>query len=262
MFAKHSNRFLLVGFGALLAILAVLIYEAATPKPMELTQEDIDAAVLYSLDNLPPEPAASAVAYEVIRPSVVLVRRLSGEDENQVEEGVGTGVVVVDTGAILTSLHVVIFAEKIHVVYADGFETPATLLSAQPEQDLAIIQTEVVPEGLVPATLATTRGLCPGDQVVAVGHPFGIGESTSAGIVSGLGRSYVSEDGETLLSNLIQFDAAVNPGNSGGPLVNMNGEVIGIVCSIYHPNNERVFVGIGFAVPIETAASGFGQLPY
>jgi S1-C subfamily serine protease len=262
MLEKRYERYLLVGLGALLAILAVLIYEAVTPDPRELTQEDIDAAVAYTLDNLPPKPAASAVAYEVIRPSVVLVRRLAGEGEDQVEEGVGTGVVVVNTGAILTSLHVVIFAEQIQVVFDDGFETSATLVSAQPEQDLAIIQVDVVPEGLVPATLATTRGLRPGDEVVAVGHPFGIGESTSAGVVSGLGRTYVSEDGETLLSDLIQFDAAVNPGNSGGPLVNMNGEVIGIVCSIYNPNNERVFVGIGFAVPIETAASGFGQLPY
>ena len=260
--AKRYDRPLLVGLGVLLSLLAVLIYEAAKPKPMEITQEDIDAAVLYTLDSLPPGPSTASVAYGVIRPSVVLVRRLVGEGEEQVEEGVGTGVVIVDSGSILTSLHVVYGAELIHVVFADGYETAATMVSAQPEQDLAVIQAQIVPEGLVPATLATTRGLRPGDEVVAVGHPFGIGESTSSGVISGLGRTYVSEDGQTLLANLIQFDAAVNPGNSGGPLVNNKGEVVGIVSSIYNPNDERVFVGIGFAVPIETAASGFGSLPH
>ena len=264
-FVKYRDRLLFLLLGILLSLAAVLIYETAKPNPQQITQEDIDQAVLYSLDNLPPNPSISAVAYEVIRPSVVLVRRLASNTEEQdlpIEEGVGTGVVIVDSGAILTSLHVVYGAELIHVVFADGYETPAVMISAQPENDLAVIQAEIVPEGLVTATLTTTRGLSPGDEVVVVGHPFGIGESTSAGVISGLGRDYVAEDGQTIISNLIQFDAAVNPGNSGGPLVNNKGEVIGIVSSIYNPNNERVFIGIGFAVPIETAAASFGQLPY
>jgi len=109
----------------------------------------------------------------------------------------------------------------------------------------------------------TLRGdLAPGDQVVAVGFPFGIGPSASAGIVSGLKRQFRSPDGQQMLTNLIQFDAAANPGNSGGPLVTMDGEVVGIVTAILNPNRQRVFIGIGFAVPIENAAAAAGMPPF
>ena len=109
---------------------------------------------------------------------------------------------------------------------------------------------------LVPADLQ------PGDQVVAVGFPFGIGPSTSAGVVSGLKRAFRSPEGKQEMSNLIQFDAAANPGNSGGPLVTMDGEVVGIVTAILNPTPARTFIGIGFAVPIENAASAVGMSPF
>jgi S1-C subfamily serine protease len=98
--------------------------------------------------------------------------------------------------------------------------------------------------------------------VVAVGFPFGIGPSTSSGVISGLGRSFRSPEGEQEIGNLIQFDAAANPGNSGGPLVTMDGEVVGIVTGILNPTSHRTFVGIGFAVPIESAASAAGLPPF
>jgi S1-C subfamily serine protease len=120
----------------------------------------------------------------------------------------------------------------------------------------------VIPEGLIPATLASSTGLRPGDAVVAVGNPFGIGDSVSAGVVSGLSRSYLSRETGRVLTDLIQFDAAANPGNSGGPLVNIQGEVVGIVTSILNPTDQAFFVGIGFAVPIETAAGAAGQSPF
>ncbi len=100
-----------------------------------------------------------------------------------------------------------------------------------------------------------------GDEVIAVGFPFGIGPSVSAGIVSGLRREYRSPNGKAL-TNLIQFDAAVNPGNSGGPLVTADGEVVGIVTAILNPTDQRVFIGIGFAVPIENAAAAIGLSPF
>jgi S1-C subfamily serine protease len=100
------------------------------------------------------------------------------------------------------------------------------------------------------------------DQVVAVGHPFGIGPSTSAGVVSGLKREFRDPEGKKMLTNLIQFDAAANPGNSGGPLVTMDGQVVGIVTAIYNPSSQRTFIGIGFAVPIENAASAVGLPPF
>ena len=115
---------------------------------------------------------------------------------------------------------------------------------------------------MMPAVMRSTSGLQPGDPVVAVGFPFGIGPSVSSGVISGLRRDYVSPEGKRVLTNLIQFDAAVNPGNSGGPLVTLDGEVIGIVTGLLNPSEQRVFIGIGFAVPIENAASAIGLSPF
>jgi S1-C subfamily serine protease len=150
----------------------------------------------------------------------------------------------------------------VKVVFADGLESDARVVGLQPEDDLAVIQAATVPDDLVPATLRSTANLAPGDEVVAVGFPFGIGPSASAGVVSGLRREFHSPEGKRLLTNLIQFDAAVNPGSSGGPLVTTDGAVVGIVTAILNPNAQRVFVGIGFAVPIENAASAVGIHPF
>ena len=111
------------------------------------------------------------------------------------------------------------------------------------------------------ATLRPTADLKPGDDVVAVGFPLGIGPSGSAGVVSGMRREHRSPEGKRILTNLIQFDAAANPGNSGGPLVTKEGEVVGIVTGILNPTDQRVFIGIGFAVPIENAAAAVGIPP-
>ena len=177
--------------------------------------------------------------------------------------GIGTGVVIVDSkGIILTNLHVVLGATKITVVFFDGMESEATVIGVQPEHDLAVLKASKLPDDLKAAVLRSTQDLAPGDEVVAVGFPFGIGPSASAGIISGLKREYRSPEGKRLLTNLIQFDAAANPGNSGGPLVTMDGEVVGIVTAILNPTDQRVFVGIGFAVPIENAASAVGMSPF
>jgi S1-C subfamily serine protease len=148
------------------------------------------------------------------------------------------------------------------VVFADGLESNATVVGLQPENDLAVLQAATIPDDLVPATLRSTSDLAPGDEVIAVGFPFGIGPSVSAGVVSGLRREFMSPQGKRLLTNLIQFDAAANPGSSGGPLVTTDGAVVGIVTAILNPSEQRVFVGIGFAVPIENAASAVGIHPF
>jgi S1-C subfamily serine protease len=124
-----------------------------------------------------------------------------------------------------------------------------------------VLKAAKLPDDLVPATMRSTADLAPGDEVVAVGFPFGIGPSASAGVISGLKREYIAPSGARL-TNLIQFDAAVNPGNSGGPLVTTDGEVVGIVTGLLNPTEERVFIGIGFAVPIENAAGAAGLSPF
>jgi S1-C subfamily serine protease len=176
-------------------------------------------------------------------------------------ESTGSGVVIDDKGTILTNLHVVTGVDRLKVTFADGTVSEAKVVGKKPETDLAVIRPDPLPNNLKPATLVSTADVVPGDQVIAVGYPFGIGPSVSAGVVSGLKREYDAQDGETLM-NLIQFDAAVNPGNSGGPLVNENGEVVGIVTGILNPTEQHVFVGIGFAVPIENVADAAGPSPF
>jgi S1-C subfamily serine protease len=254
---------LLVLAGGLFVLLLVLVHAAYTPPPRELTQRDIDAAVLRTLEEKP-LPSKAAKAYEIIAPSVVRVRGFGpGEGgEEEVETGVGSGVVIVDKGVILTNLHVVSSARRVSVVFADGLESDATVMGVHAEHDLAVLQAKTVPDDLTPATMRSTADLAPGDEVIAVGFPFGIGPSVSAGVVSGLRREFRSPEGKRVLTNLIQFDAAANPGSSGGPLVTVDGEVVGIVTGILNPTEQRVFVGIGFAVPIENAASAVGLHPF
>ncbi len=276
--------------GLLAALMAFGIYALATPTAQKLTQHDIDAAVLHTLKKQPPEPSHASTAYDVIRPSVVLVRRL-GEDEEKATSrgevpkpkqkgsgdkdsneqkstrkyslrGMGTGVVFSEDGMIFTNLHVIAGAEKVGVTFFDGTESDVEVLNVQPENDLAVLRARTLPDDLRPATLRTTRGLQIGDEVLAVGFPFGIGPTATYGVVSGLRREHYSEEGQRNLIDLIQFDAAANPGNSGGPLVTREGDVVGIVTSIFNPVEEGFFVGIAFAVPIENAAAAAGVSPF
>jgi len=260
---RRHLRMLWAAILLLAALLAASLWLHPASAPRRITQEDIDAAVLRTLETTTP-PSAEARAVDAIGPSVVRVvgygRGRHGKEE--VERGVGTGVVIVDKGVILTSLHVVAGADRIGITFDGGLETTARITGAQPENDLAVLQAQQVPDDLQAAPLRSTQDLRPGDHVVAVGFPFGIGPSASAGVVSGLEREFTSPEGKRQLSNLIQFDAAANPGNSGGPLVTLDGEVVGIVTAILNPTPARTFIGIGFAVPIENAASAIGTPPF
>lgn len=259
-FYKRHERSALVAAGVLFALLLTLAHAWMTPSPREFTQRDVDAAVLRTLETAP-LPSLATKAYEAIRPSVVNVHAVRLEAGKSVD-AVGTGVVIVESGIILTNLHVVAGSDKVTVQFFDGLESDAVIIGMRPEHDLAVLQAKTLPDDLVPATLRSTADLAVGDEVVAVGFPFGIGPSASAGVVSGLRREYHSPEGNRLLTNLIQFDAAVNPGNSGGPLVTRDGEVVGIVTGILNPSAQRVFIGIGFAVPIENAAAAVGVPPF
>jgi len=243
------------------AALAFLLLQAV-PRQVEYTQEDIDAAVTKALETVP-IPSHSTKSYESVRGSIVRVRAYyEGPDGGEVAGSVGTGVVILDKGVILTNIHVVQGAKRIGLTFAEGMEADAVVTGTRPEDDLAVLQASAVPDDLQAATLQSTAGLQPGDFVTAVGFPFGVGPSVSSGVVSGLQREFRSPEGQRVLTNLIQFDAAANPGNSGGPLLNATGEVVGIVTGILNPTQQRVFVGIGFAVPIENAAMAVGVPPF
>jgi S1-C subfamily serine protease len=270
--ARRLERLLWAAAGAAVALGAALGALWWRPGQRMLTQNDIDTAVRHSLEK-EPLPSPYAKAYEAIRPSVVRVQAsssdkdiddddISAKDPKAAMRSVGSGVVIVDNGTILTNMHVVLGARRIKVTFHDGHQSEAELIGLQPENDLAVLKANSLPDDLEPATMRSTGDLSPGDEVIAVGFPFGIGPSVSGGVVSGLKREFRSPEGQKRLTNLIQFDAAANPGNSGGPLVTMDGEVVGIVTAILNPNEQRTFIGIGFAVPIENAAAAAGMPPF
>ena len=270
-FARRHAMPLWALAGALLATILILGALKLQPGGHLITQADIDKAVRESLEK-DPLPSQAAAAYDAIIPSVVRVTSLmAGEDKEDTEadperramaRNLGTGVVIIDDGTILTNLHVVAGAKQVLVRFYDGLESEADVVGAQPENDLAVLKARKLPDDLQAATMRSTSDLLPGDHVIAVGHPFGIGPSVSYGVVSGLRREFRSPEGKATLTNLIQFDAAANPGNSGGPLVTMDGQVVGIVTAILNPSEQRTFVGIGFAVPIENAAAAAGMPPF
>ena len=260
--ARHNVALLWSVVGLLALLLALSHSGSLQPGGRKLTQEDINAAVLKALETAV-LPSAASRAYDNIIPSVVRVVGVGKDKDGQdTQRSVGTGVVIVDKGIILTNLHVVQGAETIRVTFADGLESTASITGVQAENDLVVLQAHKIPDDLIAATMRSTADLRPGDEVLAVGYPFGIGPSASTGVISGLKRNFRSPEGKQEMANLIQFDAAANPGNSGGPLVTMDGEVVGIVTAIYNPNKQRTFVGIGFAVPIENAASAAGVPPF
>ncbi len=262
---RRHERIGMFAAGLIVALALLAARDLLRDGPRELAQDDIDSAVLHTLENRT-LPSRAAKAAEAVRQSVVRVRGFAVDPKDrkreEKERGVGSGVVIVDSGIILTNLHVVAGAQRVTVTFFDGMESEAELVMAYRENDLAVIRAKTIPDDLPAATLGSTAGLKPGDEVVAVGFPFGIGPSVSAGVVSGLNREFRSPEGKRLLTRLIQFDAAANPGNSGGPLVTMGGEVVGIVTAILNPTQAGTFIGIGFAATIEVAGGAVGIPPF
>jgi S1-C subfamily serine protease len=267
----------LVVISALVAGLIVEGYHLTRPEIPRVNDHDFIAAVNDVVDHRKRPPAQGAIQYAQVIPSVV---RITGYDPSKTPNAwmmkfpgktwlhpsdsdsltVGTGVVIDDKGSIITNFHVAGAEPRMHVTFMDGTEAEGKLLLVQPEKDLAVISVDKVPDDLQPATLVASTSLHPGDDVEAIGFPFGIGPSASTGVVSGLHRAF-EDDGKKRLTDLIQFDAAANPGNSGGPLINADGEVVGIVTAILNPSGSRTFAGIGFAMPIEQAANAVGDNP-
>jgi putative serine protease PepD len=203
----------------------------------------------------PPDRLTVAQIFAKLAPSVVSIKATGNGIAS------GTGVVVNADGAILTAHHVIEGANTISVTFSDGTVTDAEVAGQAPEMDIAVLQPAQLPTLLVPAVLGASRGVNIGDDVVAIGNQLGLTDSTTSGVVSGLDRS-ISGGGESPdLKGLIQFDAAVNPGSSGGPLVNARGETIAIVVALANPTDAGTFIGVGFAVPIGQALGGGASRP-
>ena len=241
--------------GALLALVLVLVYLKVDPQQGRYSDADIQRLADERIAEITPTPPLEPEIYALVRPAVVLIQR----DGKNPDSGIGSGVVVDEFGNILTAYHVVEGLDAVAVRFFDGSTATAVVdreaAGTRPGGD----------QGGAACPLACSRRCSPaarrpGDRVMAIGAPFGLEGSVSAGIISATGRNFVVEETGQLLTDMIQFDAAVNPGNSGGPLVDMNGRVVGIVTRLVNPTNDGVFVGLGFAVPIESASGVFAPL--
>ena len=270
------------GVLALIALVAAVagfvLTRAGSTGPKALTKADVartaQTVVDKAVEKSANAPARSVAVYQAIVPSLVVIRTDEATTDpataapsfatptvpNPAEQkvGLGTGVIINADGDILTANHVVAGAKVIKVTFADGTTTTATIKSQELKSDIAVLTPDRAPSVIVPAVMG--GGVQIGDEAYAVGHPLGLTRSLSAGVISGLDRSIKVENGSTL-NGLIQFDAAVNPGNSGGPLLNRNGQVVGIVTGLANPSEQGFFVGIGFAVPISTAGGAAGGPP-
>ena len=251
------------GAGILAAFLGIMLYTAIYPNAKPVSQRDITGMIHNAMASATPRPAFSVAVYQAIRPSLVTIQsKGQTTTDGKSEYGLGSGVVVDDSGDILTALHVVANSDDIQVFFADGSQSGGKVVIQQPENDIAVLRPANPPATLAPATLGNPGAMREGDEAYTVGNPFGLYNSMSAGIISGFGRSFQPTKNDIKLNGLIQIDTAVNPGNSGGPLLNRYGEVIGIIEGIENPTGQDVYVGIAFAVPINIAGGALGSPLY
>jgi S1-C subfamily serine protease len=247
--------------GVAAALTGLLLYNLITPNPHQLTTNDVSTEVNQVLASATPLPPFSEGVYQIIQPSLVLIEAKIPGADGTTEDSLGTGTVVDASGDILTSLHVVLNATDIQLTFADGTKSTATVANQKPENDIAVLKANTPPAQIVPATLGNPNAMHVGDEAYVVGNPFGLYSSMSAGVISGFNRTFQPRNTELNLTGLIQVDASVNPGNSGGPLLNRNGEVVGIVEGLINPTDQNFFVGIGFAIPINVAGGAAGLPP-
>jgi S1-C subfamily serine protease len=175
------------------------------------------------------------------------------------QEGTGSGAIIDRKGYIVTNHHVIHNAQSLEVTLTDGSKWPAKFVGADPARDLAVIKIDVPDRELTVISMGSSRDLKVGQKVLAIGNPFGLGQTLTTGVISSLDRS-IRTNTDSVLRNLIQTDAAINPGNSGGPLLNSRGEIIGINTAILSPTGANV--GIGFGIPVDVVKKRVPWLIY
>ncbi|MCK9283300.1 MAG: Do family serine endopeptidase [Rhodocyclaceae bacterium] len=264
-------------FAQTVTVSVALLFVVQTLRPEWLHRGDHDIAILHeAAPNSVDRPLASfADAAKKAVPAVVHIytsqevqaprnpfaddpffRHFFGDrsEATQRRAGLGSGVIVNGDGYILTNNHVVESADEIEVALNDGRKLKAKVVGTDPESDLAVVRIPAA-EKLPVITFAAKDSLRVGDVVLAIGNPFGVGQTVTSGIVSALGRSHL---GINTFENFIQTDAAINPGNSGGALVDSNGNLVGINTAIYSQSGGSM--GIGFAIPVSLARTVLEQI--
>ncbi|MEY5099562.1 MAG: hypothetical protein RJA36_2281 [Pseudomonadota bacterium] len=254
-------------FSQSVTVLVAAWFVVATLKPQWLEPHPAPASVPVLTSTAPAAAAGSyRAAAQAAAPAVVSIstskaprRNPQAEDpwfrffygeqaEQQPQTGLGSGVIVSPAGYVLTNNHVVDDADEIEVQLSDGRKAAARVIGTDPETDLAVLRIDL--PSLPAITLGSSDQLAVGDVVLAIGNPFGVGQTVTSGIVSALGRNQL---GINTFENFIQTDAAINPGNSGGALVDVQGRLVGINTAIYSRSGGSM--GIGFAIPTSIASS-------
>ncbi len=257
---KHQRKLawssILIMSAGFLAACSSVISTADVPIPELVVEDDFRfARQVIVTSNLGDRLVE---LYEFANPAVVNIQvRQIVDDSNGLQFGQGSGFVFDTLGHIVTNFHVVDGADQLNVIFADGRNSLAKVVGTDPGSDLAVILVEDMPEGILPLSLGDSGMLRVGQQVVAIGNPFGLQGTMTTGIVSALGRTLPSKariagGGQFSIPSVIQTDTAINPGNSGGPLLNLAGEVVGINTAI--ESSDRQFSGVGFAVPSDSVA--------
>jgi S1-C subfamily serine protease len=256
---KYVGLFLFV---IISASAGIFLYQTLYPSPIPLSESELNSSIEQVMASATPPPAISSQVYQVVIPSIVYIQTQQEGESEEDDFGVGSGVVINAGGEILTALHVVAGADEIKVLFADGSNSKAEIIASEPKNDIAVLRPSQLPGIIIPATMGSSGAMRIGDEAFAIGNPLGLAASMSAGVISGFDRSIPLNDKGQRLEGLIQFDTAVNPGNSGGPLLNRQGQVIGIVTALANPSEQGYFIGIGFAVPIGVAVATAGGPEY
>jgi S1-C subfamily serine protease len=238
-----------VGMVALLSALLGYRLEWWREEDLFTRSYTIQAAVAFT-----PDEEINIRVYRTASPAVVNITTIAVAYDfflnPMPKEGTGSGAIIDRAGHVLTNFHVIDGARRLEVTLADGSKWPARPVGADPSNDLAVIKIDAPVEKLTVIPLGDSSKLVVGQKVLVIGNPFGLERTLTVGIVSSIGRSIRADNGR-LIRGIIQTDAAINPGNSGGPVLNSSGEVIGVSTAIFSPSGGSV--GVGFAVPINTA---------
>ena len=242
---------------SLLATVIVLVAYSIVLNPPdnipivdEISKSTKNAVIAQDKSILASQDLPLTEIFEKTESGVVRINVKRPDTDSRGAGGIGSGFVYDDSGHIITNDHVVTNSEKIVVTFLDGRSFNAEIVGKDVFTDLAVIKVNTDADALHPLPLGDSSKLRVGEQIAAIGNPFGLSGSMTSGIVSQLGRLLPSQDRSFQIPDIIQTDAAINPGNSGGPLLNMRGEVIGINTAIQSESGE--FAGVGFAIPSRT----------